>query len=184
MMKARDGGVLLHGEADYQLHWIYLWYEKKPAAALNLLRRLDARYPANPVFLQRIAEVHNQYLHDHAAAAAAWELLLARAQRGQTESASTVQTRARLGLSAELIALSHPERAIDHLESIVTSGASAPYGAQALAQLQLGNAYEGIGRRDLAADAYTRAIARAPSGDPARVRDRARAALVALTRRK
>src|SRR5204862_3750258 len=30
MLQARDGGALLRGEADYQLHWIYLWYEHQP----------------------------------------------------------------------------------------------------------------------------------------------------------
>ncbi len=36
-------GVLLRGEADYQLHWIYLWYENQPQRALELLRALRAR---------------------------------------------------------------------------------------------------------------------------------------------
>ena len=31
MLQARDSGELLRGEADYQLHLIYLWYEQKPA---------------------------------------------------------------------------------------------------------------------------------------------------------
>ena len=52
--------MLLRGEADYQLHLIYLWYEQKPARALELLEGLDARYPTNPLFLQRIAEVQRR----------------------------------------------------------------------------------------------------------------------------
>src|SRR6185295_17242064 len=31
MLQARQRGVLLKGEADYQLHLIYLWYEQQPA---------------------------------------------------------------------------------------------------------------------------------------------------------
>ncbi len=31
-------GELLRGEADYQLHWLYLWYEEHRIAALALLR--------------------------------------------------------------------------------------------------------------------------------------------------
>ena len=30
MLQARDHGELLSGEADYQLHFVYLWYEQKP----------------------------------------------------------------------------------------------------------------------------------------------------------
>ena len=73
MLQARQRGVLLRGEADYQLHLIYLWYEQKPAQALELLEGLDARYPTNPLFLQRIAEVQDEYLHDRRASAAAWQ---------------------------------------------------------------------------------------------------------------
>ena len=32
-------GRLLQGEADYQLHVIYLWYERQTPRALQLLRR-------------------------------------------------------------------------------------------------------------------------------------------------
>ena len=40
-----NGGRLLQGEADYQLHLIYLWYEQQPARALELLRGLQKHYP-------------------------------------------------------------------------------------------------------------------------------------------
>ena len=56
MSRARDSGELLRGEADYQLHLIYVWYEHRPQDAIALLRSLDERYPTNPLFLQRIAE--------------------------------------------------------------------------------------------------------------------------------
>jgi tetratricopeptide (TPR) repeat protein len=54
---------------------------------------------------------------------------------------------------------------------------TAPYSALALAQLQLGEAYDRVGRRDLASAAYQAALALAPERDPARVRARARAGL-------
>jgi hypothetical protein len=78
MRQARDRGELLRDEADYQLHWLYLWYEHDPATALSLLRRLDERHPSNPLFLERIADVQHEYFHDHAASAASWEALIAR----------------------------------------------------------------------------------------------------------
>ena len=37
MLQARDKGELLRGEADFQLHLVYLWYEKQDRP-----RRLDA----------------------------------------------------------------------------------------------------------------------------------------------
>ena len=177
MLQARDHGEVLAGEADYQLHWLYLWYEAKPAQAVGLLRSLDARYPSNPIFLRRIAEVERDYFRDHAASAAAWQALLDRAQKGQVSAADLAETDARIGLGTELTALDQPDRAIDALQSVIARRASAPYEAQAAAQLALGTAYDRQGRRDLATTAYRAASALAPNDDPLRVRPRARARL-------
>jgi hypothetical protein len=81
MLRARDGGELLRGEADYQLHLIYLWYENRPRDAIALLQKLDERYPSNPLFLHRIAEAYDVYLHDSRASIAAWDALVDRASR-------------------------------------------------------------------------------------------------------
>lgn len=43
LLRARDRGLLLAREADYQLHRLYLWYDDQPGRALELLRGLDAR---------------------------------------------------------------------------------------------------------------------------------------------
>jgi hypothetical protein len=102
MLQARDKGALLRGEADFQLHIVYLWYERKTSEALNLLERLDARYPHNPLFLQLIAETRDAYLHDHVASAAAWRALVARAQSGSVYLSRTIEARAREGLEREL----------------------------------------------------------------------------------
>ena len=85
ILEARTRGELLGGEIDYQLHLLLLWYERKPADAVALLRSLDARYPFNPLFLQRIAEVETTYSRDHHAAAEAWRELLDRADEAITE---------------------------------------------------------------------------------------------------
>jgi hypothetical protein len=50
MLRARATGQLVRSEADYQLHLIYLWYEKEPERALELIRELRARHPRNPHF--------------------------------------------------------------------------------------------------------------------------------------
>ncbi len=79
MTTARERGVLVGGDADYQLHFLYLWYEREPARALELLQHLNARYPSNPLFLQRVAEVQRDYLRDDRASLSTWQTLLDRA---------------------------------------------------------------------------------------------------------
>lgn len=177
MLQAREHGVLLAGEADYQLHWIYLWYEHRPDRAIELLRGLDARYPTNPLFLQRIAEIERDARQDHAASADAWQQLIDRATGGRVADTAATLVRARLGLAAELIELQAVERAIQHLDAVIAQHPTRPYEAEALAQLELGIAYGRAGHRDRAMAALSRAIAIAPRDDPANVRSRARDAM-------
>ena len=178
MLQAREHGELLRGEADYQLHWLYLWYEQQPARALELLQSLDARYPSNPIFLRRIAQVQDEYLHDHAASAAAWQALLDRAEARHVEAGELAEMDARIGLGSELVEMDHADRAVEQLEIVIARRPSAPYSAQASAAIELGIAYDRLGQRDRAAAAYRAAIALAPSDDPLRVRDRARSRLM------
>ena len=99
MLQARQHGALLKGEADYQLHIIYLWYEHDTARALELLQGLDARYPTNPLFMRRIAEVQDQYRHDREASASAWRILIERARDGRVYNAAQTEARARAALT-------------------------------------------------------------------------------------
>ena len=94
ILLARDRGVLLRGQADFELHQIYLWYEGRPREALTLLESLDARYPANPIFLQRIADVHDVYFHDLNASASAWKRLIDRAREARVYDAALIEARA------------------------------------------------------------------------------------------
>ncbi len=180
MERARDQGELLRGEADYQLHWLYLWYEEQPLRALDLLRSLDDRYPTNPIFLQRIADVEHVYFHDHLASANSWRALLDRATTKRVALTALAQTRARIGLAAELIELSDEAGAIALLAPVIAARATEPHGALALAELTLGDAHASLGARARAIDAYSRAIADAPRDDPEALRPRARAALARL----
>jgi tetratricopeptide (TPR) repeat protein len=177
MLDARDGGALLTGEADFQLHGLYLWYERQPARALDLLRGLAGRYPTNPVFLQRIAEVHAEYLHDHPASAAAWATLVDRATHGQVASPRLAEARGRLGLGSALDLMAETDRAIEHFEAVAGSRTPEPHGASAEAHLRLGAAHDRLGDRRRAVEAYRQAIAAAPEIDAARIATRARAAL-------
>ena len=90
MARARDAGQLLRGEADYQLHLIYVWYEHRPEDAIALLRSLDERYPGNPHFMERIAETYDTYLHDARASASAWQTLADRASRDRVYDAPRI----------------------------------------------------------------------------------------------
>lgn len=177
MQRAREQGALLAGEADYQLHWLYLWYEHQPDRALALLRGLDARYPSNPLFLQRIAEVERDDRRDHAASIAAWQTLLDRATRGEVELAAMSAVRARIGLAAEFIATAQASRAIDLLAPLTDTHPAAPYGAEALVHFVRGRAYDAVNDRDRAAIEWRRAIAIAPADDPDNIRSRARTAI-------
>jgi hypothetical protein len=99
MLQARQRGALLKGEADYQLQQIYLWYERKPLRALELLQELDARYPTNPVFMRRIADVQDQYFHDRQASAKTLRALIERARAGRVYDAQQTEVRARAALN-------------------------------------------------------------------------------------
>jgi hypothetical protein len=105
MQRARDRGAILGREADFQLHLVYLWYEHDARRALDILEALDRRYPSNPLFLERIADVHDKYFHDPRASADAYRTLIARAQRERIYDARGAEARARRGLAIEMQAI-------------------------------------------------------------------------------
>ena len=184
MLRAREHGELLRGEADFQLHWLYLWYEQQPTRALELLQGLDRAYPTNPLFLQRIADVQHVYVHDHRASAQTWQTLLDRASASQVSFSAIADARARIGLAAESTELSQPQRAIDLLTPLLRSRPTAPYGVVSLADVTLGDAYARADNRPAAIDAYTRASSDAPQDDPDSVRTRAREGVARMRARR
>lgn len=180
MLTTREQGVLLRGEADYQLHYIYLWYEHQPARALELLRGLDRRYPTNGVFLSRVAQIERDYVKDRRASRASSQQLLDRALSGRVTFAPIQEARARLAIAGDAIALGDPRAALTIVTPLVDHGVSAPYGAAALTQLLIGQAQAAIGDRDGAIAALDRALRLAPRDDPDAIKPRARQALTAL----
>jgi hypothetical protein len=184
MLQTRDRGLLLSGEADYQLHWLYLWYERQPGLALELLRSLDARYPSNPLFARRIAEVQRDYFHDRNATRAAWQMLLDRAQAGAVEQTVLAEMSARLGLAQALLDGNEPARALETVGAVIDARATSPYGALAVAEFTAARAHEHLGDVNRAISALERAIAHAPSDDPHAIRSRARAALARVRSRE
>jgi len=134
MTRARSGGGVLAGEADYQLVFVYLWYEHRVADALTLLDGLDRRYPSNPLFLQRGAEIRANDLHDARAAATTWTALLTRARNHTVALPEISEIRARLGLASALIALGDRDRAREQLQIVIDAKPNEPIGASTRAQ--------------------------------------------------
>jgi tetratricopeptide (TPR) repeat protein len=176
MLRARSGGQLLRGEADYQLHQIYRWYEKQTPKAIELLAALAARYPHNAHFSQQIAEIQD-HTENHAASLRVWRELVVRARDGRVANAPAVLARAELGTALELDHLGDPDAAVTHLLAVIDSRPRAPVGAEAQAQLQLGYVYDRLARREEAIAAYRAALMANPEGDPLKIESRARAGL-------
>lgn len=137
MLRARDQGALLRDEADYQLHVIYLWYEKQPMQALDLLSALRGRHPRNPLFIQLIAQVQDVYLHDLPGSLRTWRTLLDASRARRVNYAQLAEVRARLGIASTLERLNETEAAIEQLHAVIAAKPLAPFGAYAQAQRDL-----------------------------------------------
>jgi hypothetical protein len=177
MLRARNRGRLLEGEADYQLHIVYLWYEDDTATALELLRGLHTRYPGNPLFLAEIARIQDEYQHDITASLGSWRQLLSLAAEGRVNEAALAAARARLAVARHLDRLHQTDRAIEQLEALIAAAPEAPHGALARAHLQLGQAHDRLGRRTLALAEYRRAAAAAAAADLEPLEEQARQGL-------
>jgi len=147
MLRARENSPLLRDEGDYQLHDIYLWYERQPQRGLELLTDLRQRHPRNPLFLQLIAEVQDKYLHDSTASLRSWEVLLDAARARRVAYPELAETRARLGAALELDRLFETDAAIEHLRAVIDARPATPFGAVAQAQLQLRQALDRMNDR-------------------------------------
>jgi tetratricopeptide (TPR) repeat protein len=137
MLRAREHGALLRDEADYQLHVIYLWYEKQPQRALDLLSDLRERHPRNPLFLQLIAQVQDVYFHDLAASLRTWRTLLDSAEKRRVAYAELAEARARLGMASVFERMADTDAAIEQLRAVIAAKPLAPFGAYAQAQRDL-----------------------------------------------
>jgi hypothetical protein len=173
MLRARNQGHLLQGEADYQLHVIYLWYERQTPRALELLDGLHDHYPGNPLFLAQTAEIQDSYQHDVTSSLATWRALLAAAREQRVNEGPLAEVQARLGIAHHLDGLYQTDHAIENLRAIVALKPAAPYASLPLAWLRLGEAHDRMGNRAAATDAYAAAIESAVAPDPYNVRAQA-----------
>jgi tetratricopeptide (TPR) repeat protein len=137
MLRAREHGAILRDEADYQLQVIYLWYEKQPQQALDLLAQLRDRHPRNPLFPQLIAQVQDVYLHDLRGSLRTWQTLLDAARAHRVAYPALAETRARLGMASVLERVHEPDAAIEQLRAVISARPGAPFGAYAQAERDL-----------------------------------------------
>ena len=137
MMRAREHAELLGDEADYQLHIIYLWYEKDPQRALALLTGLRDRHPRNPLFPQLIALVQDVYFHDLQASLRTWRSMLDAARGHRIAYSELAEMRSRLGIASVLERLNDNSGAIEQLQTVIAAKPVAPFGAYAEAQREL-----------------------------------------------
>lgn len=173
MLRARGRGRLMQGEADYQLHIIYLWYEQQPRRALELLHALQARYPANPLYLAQIAHIQEVYEHDIMASLETWRTLLAAAREQRANNASLAEVQARLGAARMLESVYLTDDAVEHLRAVTAMKPQVPHSSLALAHLKLGEAHDRLGARAAAVTAYKLAVSSVPPLDPHDVRGQA-----------
>ena len=173
MLRARSRGRLVQGEADYQLHVIYLWYERQTERAIELLRALQAHYPGNPLYLASIAQIQDAYQHDVVASLETWQLLLAAAREQRANNAALAEVQARLGAARMLEVLCLTDDALEHLKAVTAAKPHAPYSSLALAHLRLGEAHDRLGARSPALSSYRAALAAVPPLDPYDVRGQA-----------
>jgi tetratricopeptide (TPR) repeat protein len=100
MHEAHEHGDIIRGEAAYQLHLIYLWYENRSADALTLIRELQQRHPRNPLFVLIEARILDVYFHDPAASGDVLRSLIARADAADVNESALALRRAQTMLSA------------------------------------------------------------------------------------
>jgi hypothetical protein len=173
MLRARADGRLLQGEADFQLHLIYLWYERRTDRALQLLRDLQQHHPRNPLFPTLVAEIEDGYEHDPTASLETWRTLLTKAVTDRVNAADIAEVRARLGIARQLDAIAETDLAIAQLERVIEAKPEAPYASLAEAYLRLGEAHDRLNARSEAVAAYRLASSHAPDDDLRAIRRQA-----------
>ena len=172
-----SGGQLLQDEADYQLHLIYLWYEKQPERALDAARDCATGHPRNPQFPRRPPTSRTCICRITAPACARGGRCSTRRGRAGSPNPRLTEVRARLGMAAQLDALLETDLAVEQLRTVVAARPVAPFESYALAELRLGQSSGPDGpaeRGDGRLPPRPRAV---PSRDPLHVEAGARAGL-------
>ena len=178
MVRTRERGELLRGEADYQLHLVYLWYERQPEKAIVLLQGLVGHYPHNPLFRWQVADLQNLSLHDIPASLASYRALLDAADQHRVGFEELAASQARLGMARTFDALVESDRT---LEDVLRAALGMPAPMLASMSLSAGRILERVGQRARALEMYELAVA--VYGGGTEVRDEATRALARLRTR-
>ena len=174
MQQTENRGMLLRGEADYQLHLIYLWYEHRPMEALQLADGLRSRYPHNPLFALRVATIHSESFHNTQASLQTYRALLSLAREKHVAYPDIAEVQARLGLAQQFDLLCDAAGALEQLRAVIALKPSTPYSSLARAYYQLGTVHDRAGRRSEAIAAYRSALAAIPADDRLHLAPKAR----------
>ena len=176
MLQARERGALLRGEADYQLHWLYLWYEHAAGARARPAAGLDARYPVQSDLPPAHRRSRSATTFTTIAQRGSWQTLLDRATRGTASRGDAAaareigHARTRSHRSSSLAPI---DALIDLLRRASAMRHTAPYRASARAISRSESRTSDLAIANARSTAAHRAIAIAPSDDPdafARVR--------------
>ena len=123
---ARSRPARAAAKPTYQLHLIYLWYEKRFDRRARARQRLQRRYPHNPLFRQIEAEIHDVYFHDPKASLAASSELLALAEAKRVHEPALAAAVARLNMANALARLGERARAEQILTQLIAAHPIAP----------------------------------------------------------
>jgi hypothetical protein len=164
--RSHQAGGLVAPEAAYQLHVIYLWYERRHAEARALVDGLATRYPRSPLFPQLRASIDDVYLNDPAESRRGWEALARAAEAGLVHEPHIALARSRLALASLADRHDESDLALQSAEAVLQMPA-LPYGARAQALVVRGQAHDRLGDRAQAERDYQAARDAAPPGDPA-----------------
>jgi tetratricopeptide (TPR) repeat protein len=155
-------GLYASVEASYFLMQIYYYYEKDFAAALDIAKRMSARFPRNSVFQRYIGRCEVS-LNMWTDARRDFSETIARARAGVPSYSASVEREAEYYLGSADIqdgafdaALGHLYRC-DELSRALDRGEAS--GFMSMANLKVGQVYDLQGKRSLAAGQYRKVLA-------------------------
>lgn len=159
--RAARRGTLVASEADYQRHFLYLWYERRFDDALDVLERLSTQFPNNPVFMLQWADGLDEYRRRTEDSRDAYARVLQQLDVAPGRLPSSLRTRAVLGLASRLDALAETDLAVQWLVREASSTLADVW--QARVYLALGRASRRLGEVERA-DAAFRQVTTLPDG--------------------
>ncbi len=158
---AAEKGKYASIESSYFLMQIYYQFEKDYPEALAIALRLNARFPNNMLFhkyLGRCYVVTNNW----DMASSVWQTISERCKSGQRGYGTSTEREAEYYLGMHQMLNGAQETAAKHFlrcdELSRKLDREGPSGFMVMANLKLGNVYDGMGKRDLALAQYNKVL--------------------------